>query len=75
MCFLHIVRDEEDRLVRLVPDVQEQFLHDRTGLRVQRAERFVHQQYFRIVGKRAAMATRCFMPPESGRAGKTFQSR
>jgi len=47
------VGDEDHRDPDLMPDLQQVFLHHRPGLRVQRAERFVHQQDARRVGQGA----------------------
>src|SRR5438128_3949448 len=50
---LDVVRDEQDgELVRL-PDPSEQLLHQLPRLRVERAERLVHQQHLRPVTERA----------------------
>ena len=40
----------------LVPDLQDQLLRLFAGQRVQRAERFVHQQDLRVAGQRAGNA-------------------
>ena len=48
-----IVRDEDDGDVDLLPDLQEVALHLRARLRVERAERLVHQENARPVGERA----------------------
>ena len=47
------VGDEEDHLAGLAPDRQDQFLHLLAGERVERAQRFVHQQHRGIAGQRA----------------------
>jgi hypothetical protein len=47
------VRDVDDGLAERGPDAEELFLHDRPGLRVERRQRLVHQEDFRIVGEGA----------------------
>ena len=44
----HVMRDEETGLLLLLPGLQKFGLQLRSGLRVQRTERFVHQKDFRI---------------------------
>jgi hypothetical protein len=48
-----VVRDEEDRRLPVLADQQHELLHLLAGLRVERAERLVHQQHRRLVGERA----------------------
>src|SRR3954471_1756922 len=48
-----VVGDEEHRLAVGLPDAEEELLHQRPGLVVERAERLVEQQDLRIVGERA----------------------
>ena len=43
-----IVGDEQHRLAVGAPQIEQQVAHDLPGLRVERAERLVHQQDFRI---------------------------
>ena len=43
-----VVGDEQHRLAVGAPQVEQQIAHDLPGLRVERAERLVHQQDFRI---------------------------
>ena len=50
---LDVVGDEEHRLLVVLPDLQEQLLHQPAGLVVERAEGFVQQQDVRIVGERS----------------------
>jgi hypothetical protein len=50
------VRDEQHRLAALVPDPQELEVHRLARHRVERAERFVHQEQRRLVDERAADA-------------------
>jgi hypothetical protein len=45
--------------------LQQVGLHARAGLGVERAEGLVHEQDARRLARARAMATRCFMPPES----------
>src|SRR3954471_6046350 len=45
--------DEEDRRRPALPDGVELALHEATRLRIERAERFVHQQHLRIHRQRA----------------------
>ena len=45
---LKIVGDEHHRLAVGAPQVEQQIAHDLTGLRIERTERLVHQQDFRI---------------------------
>ena len=45
--------DEQHGLAALLPDAQQLGLHDLAGLRVERGERLVHQQDFRIDRERA----------------------
>ena len=47
------VGDEHDGLLLLVPDAQQLLLQQQLVLRVERRERLVHQQDFRIVGEGA----------------------
>ncbi|OJV02810.1 MAG: hypothetical protein BGO06_14725 [Shinella sp. 65-6] len=47
------MRDEDHGQLFPLPDAREQFLHLHAGQRVQGAERLVHQQQLRLVGKRA----------------------
>jgi hypothetical protein len=58
--FLDRVRDKQNRLVRLLKDPHQLFLHDDLGLSVERGERFVHQQdrplQYQGAGKRDALA-------------------
>src|SRR5262249_33472478 len=48
-----LVGDEQHGLAPILPDAHQLRLHDLAGLRVERGERFVHQQDLRIDGKRA----------------------
>ena len=50
---VEIVGDEDDGDVDLAPDFQQMRLHLGTRLRVERAERLVHQQNARLIGERA----------------------
>ena len=50
---LHVVGDEDHGLGRALPDAQQLGLHQAARLRVERAERLVHQQDVRIEGERA----------------------
>ena len=50
---LHVVGDEDHGLRRALPDAQQLALHQPAGLRVERAERLVHQQDLGIEGERA----------------------
>ena len=50
---LHVVGDEDHGLGRALPDAEELRLHQAARLRIERAERLVHQQDFRIEGERA----------------------
>ena len=43
--FIDTVRHEQDRLFRLVPDLQQVVLEPVPGLGIQCTERFVHEQY------------------------------
>jgi hypothetical protein len=47
------VRDEQDGLAGRLPDPQQLVLQRLPGLRVQRSERFVHQQHLGIEGEAA----------------------
>ena len=49
--FVDVVGNEQHGLVRGLPDVEQQFLHQSPCLVVERAERLVHQQNRRIVGE------------------------
>ena len=51
--FVQIVGDEDDRDVDLAPDFEEMRLHAAARLRVERAERLVHQENARLIGERA----------------------
>ena len=55
---LHVVGDEDHGLGRALPDAQQLGLHQRAGLRVERAERLVHQQDARIESP-ACARSRC----------------
>src|SRR5262249_39011949 len=48
-----LVGDEQDGLAAVLPDAHQLRLHDLAGLRVERGERFVHQQDLWIDGQRA----------------------
>ena len=48
-----IVGDEEHGLLVRAPDAGQLLLHDPAGLRIERAERLVHQQNRRIIGEDA----------------------
>jgi len=48
-----VVRNKDNRLLRLLPDAQDLALHRAPGQCVERRERFVHQQYLRVDGERA----------------------
>ena len=50
--FVDLMRDEEDGLVSLAPDLEQLGLHELAGLRVERGERLVHQQHDGIGGER-----------------------
>src|SRR5882757_1763816 len=45
--------DEQHGLALTLPDAEQQFLHQRAGLVVERTERLVEQEDRRIVGERA----------------------
>ena len=47
------MRHEQHRLALLLPDAEQQLLHQRARLVVERAERLVEQQDLRVVGERA----------------------
>jgi len=51
--FVQVMRDEHDRLAIAVPHVKELILHDRLRLRVERTERFVHEEVIRSGGERS----------------------
>ena len=50
---------------RLLPDPFELVVQEVARDRVERAERFVHQEDVGVLGEARASATRCRMPPES----------
>ncbi len=50
--FLEIMGDEHDGDVDLAPDFQEMRLHVAARLRIERAERLVHQENARLIGER-----------------------
>ena len=50
---VEIVGDEDDGDVDLAPDFQQMRLHRAARLRIERAERLVHQQDARLIGERA----------------------
>ena len=54
--FVEIVGDEQDRLLGAGMDVEQFALQAFARLRVERAERLVHQQHFRIDRERARNA-------------------
>src|SRR5664280_520817 len=60
--FFHRVRDEEDHLVRRRPGVQQDLLHLLAREGVERAHRFVHQQYLGVVGQGAGDADALLHP-------------
>ena len=75
--FVDLMRDEQHGLARLAPDLQQLGLHELAGLRVERGERFVHQQHLRIGRQRpreidallhAAREFGRIMPLETGEA-------
>ena len=45
--------DEQHRLAVALPDVEQVVLQPRAGMRIERAERLVHQQHFGMIGQRA----------------------
>ena len=45
---LHVMGDEDHGLARALPDAQQFVLHEAAGLRVERAERLVHQEDARV---------------------------
>src|SRR6478735_4638728 len=49
-----VVRDEDDGFSRSLPEAHQLFLHLLARLRVERAERLVHQQHLRIEGEDAS---------------------
>ena len=51
--FFHVMRDEGDGRPFQLVDMQDQVVHDFPRLRVERAERFVHQQHLRPAHQRA----------------------
>ena len=51
--FLDRVGDEDDGLAAFAPDPQHLQVHLFAGQRVERAERLVHQDQFRVVDERA----------------------
>ena len=53
---LQIVGDEQHRLAVGVPQFQQQIAHDLPGLGVERAERLVHQQDFRVADQHLRQA-------------------
>ena len=50
---IHIIRDEDDRLPRLLPNLQDLVLKHRTRQRIERAQRLVEQQHFGLRSQRA----------------------
>ena len=48
-----VMRHEQHGLLGMLPDRKQQLLHGVARLAVERPERLVHQQHFRIVGQRA----------------------
>src|SRR6516165_12290183 len=52
-CLSNVVGDEDHRLAGMLPDREQHGMHAAAGERVQRPERFVHQQNFRLDCKRA----------------------
>src|ERR1700730_594982 len=74
-----LMRDEQDRLLRLQPDSQQLFLHELASLRVERCKRLIHQENFRVDKQRPGKVhallhpTRQFvgiMVLETGKANK-----
>ena len=63
--FVDLMGDEEDRLARARPDLEQLRLHVLARLRVERGERLVHEQHDWIEASARARLTRCCMPPES----------
>ena len=51
--FADVVRDEDDRLPRLLPESQEQQVHLVARERVERAEGLVHQEHGGVLRERA----------------------
>ena len=62
---VEIVRDEQDRQSKLLPEVQQEVLQLDTHHGIERTERLVHQQAVRRRASARAIATRCCMPSES----------
>src|SRR6266404_4730267 len=52
-CLVDVVRHEDDRNLELGPQPQQVLLHHGARLRIERAERLVHQKDRRLVGERA----------------------
>src|SRR5690606_25163849 len=59
------VGHEKHREAGVLPQLQQLLLHFRTRECVKGGERLVHQQTSGSMAMPLAMATRCFMPPES----------
>jgi len=55
-CLVHVVGDEEDRLVRRRPDLQQVVLNQPSGERVERAKWLIEQQHLRLDGEGASDA-------------------
>src|SRR5467141_2433605 len=51
--FVHVVGDEDHGFARLLPDGKQLPLHQAAGLRIERAERLIHQQDARVEGERS----------------------
>ena len=73
------VRDEHHRLVLGGEHLQQQVLHRRAGLRIERAERLVHQQELRLdrvgarQGEALAHAARQHARPGVGEVGEAHE--
>ena len=62
--FLDGMGDEQHGEADIVPKLKQFFLHAPPGQGIERGERLVHQQDFRLHRQARAIATRCFMPPD-----------
>jgi hypothetical protein len=61
--FIKVMRDENDCLLQLQKECAQHILHFSAGQRVERTERFIHKQDFRISGERAGKAYALALAP------------
>ena len=72
---VEVVGDEHDGLVQLLLQPQQDLLHVGADQRIERGERLVHQQDFRVGGQRAGQADPLLHPPRQLRGIVVLEAR